>query len=167
MHRSHVRLRGNRTSALRRCGLAHVFTAAAWLFARAATSDSDGRKSRQVLGAYSCNKTEGSFDQPKGRDGADGVSRNVLAPCKSRLRCDVPSTELPGSANCHGDYRHHQAMKRSCPSSTPTLKKRSASGMAFCGNPTSRNAPAKPSPCKSPKLNAITHGHVSVRPDRP
>ena len=25
-------------------------------------------------------KTEGSFDQPKGRDGADGVSRNVFAP---------------------------------------------------------------------------------------
>jgi hypothetical protein len=28
----------------------------------------------------SCNKTEGSFDQPKDRDAADGVSQNVLAP---------------------------------------------------------------------------------------
>ena len=30
---------------------------------------------------------------------------------------------------------------------------------AFCGKPTSRNAPAKPSPCRSPNVNATIHGH--------
>ena len=60
-------------------------------------------------GAYSCNKTEGSLDQPKGRDAADGVSRNALAPCEGELRRDVRSTEFPGGVNRHGDYRHNEA----------------------------------------------------------
>ena len=104
----------NWTSVLRRRGAAHVSTAAAWQFARAATSDLDSRKPRYVRRA-SRNKTEGSFDQPKGRDGADGVSRNVLAPCKGGLRRDVPSTELPGGVNRHGDYGHNEANEEELP----------------------------------------------------
>ena len=62
-----------------------------------------------MIGVSSCNKTESSFDQPKGRDGADGVSRNAFAPCKGGLRRNVPSTELPGHVNRQGDYRHDHA----------------------------------------------------------
>jgi hypothetical protein len=36
--------------------------------------------------------------------------------------------------------------KMSCPISTPTLKKRRASGISFCATPISARAPAKPSP---------------------
>src|SRR4029078_4357546 len=50
------------------------------------------------------------------------------------------------------------AMNASCPISTPTLKKSSASGTAFCGTPTSLNAPAKPKPCNRPNENATSHG---------
>ena len=64
-----------------------------------------------MLGAYSGNKTEGSFDQPKGCGGANRVTRKVLAPREGKLRCDVPSTEFPCDVNCHGDYRHDYANK--------------------------------------------------------
>ena len=67
------------------------------------------------LSAITSHKTEGSFDQPKGRDAADGVSRNVLAPCKGGLRRDVPLTELLGGANRQGDYRHDQANEEELP----------------------------------------------------
>ena len=39
-----------------------------------------------------------------------------------------------------------EAIKMSCPNSTPMLKNSSAVVMAFCGNPISANAPAKPKP---------------------
>jgi len=60
-------------------------------------------------------KTEGSFDQPKGCDGADGVGRNVFAPCKSGLRRDVPLAEPLGGTNSHGDYRHDYANEEELP----------------------------------------------------
>jgi hypothetical protein len=55
------------------------------------------------------NKTQGSFDQPKGCDGAYRVSRNVFAPGECGLWCDVRSTEFPGGINRHGDYGHNEA----------------------------------------------------------
>ena len=55
------------------------------------------------------NKTQGSFDQPKGRDAADGVSRNVLAPCEGRLQRNFRLTEPLGGVNRHGDYGHNEA----------------------------------------------------------
>lgn len=61
------------------------------------------------------NKIEGSFDQPKGRDAADGISRNLLAPREGGLLRDVPLTELRGSANRRGDYRHDKANEKELP----------------------------------------------------
>jgi hypothetical protein len=76
----------------------------------AAFSDLDRMKSKHVPGIYSCNKTEGSFDQPKGRDGADGVSRNVLAPGEGGLRRDVPLTEPLGGEKGLGNKSVHQIL---------------------------------------------------------
>ena len=55
------------------------------------------------------------------------------------------------------------ATKRSCPSSTPTLKNSSATGIAWSGRPTSLSAPAKPRPCSRPKAKATSHGRRAVR----
>ena len=55
------------------------------------------------------NKTQGSFDQPKGRDGADGVSGNALAPCEGRLQRNFRLTEPLGGVNRYGDYGHNEA----------------------------------------------------------
>ena len=56
------------------------------------------------------------------------------------------------------------AMKSSCPISTPTLKLNSASGMSSCGRPISDNAPAKPKPCSRPNVKATTHGAARSDP---
>src|SRR4051812_31890846 len=59
------------------------------------------------------------------------------------------------------------ATNSSCPISTPTLKKNSATGMDREGRPTCANAPAKPKPCINPNVNETTHGHRPVIPDKP
>ena len=59
------------------------------------------------------------------------------------------------------------ATNSSWPISTPTLNISSATGIAFCGRPTSASAPAKPKPCSRPKLKATTHGARAVRPGLP
>ena len=46
------------------------------------------------------------------------------------------------------------AMKINCPISTPTLKNSSASGIEFCGRPTSASALANPSPCSNPNVES-------------
>jgi hypothetical protein len=48
-----------------------------------------------------------------------------------------------------------------------TLKKKSASGIAFLGRPISLTAPAKPSPCNSPNVKATTQGRRAASPGRP
>ena len=60
-----------------------------------------------------------------------------------------------------------EIMKSNWPASTPTLKNSSAMGIDACGNPISASAPAKPKPCNRPKVNATTHGYLSVRLGRP
>ena len=55
----------------------------------------------------------------------------------------------------------------SCPTSTPTLKNSSASGIACSGSPSCASAPAKPSPCSSPNANAASHGYSAARLRRP
>src|SRR5436189_53655 len=75
--------------------------------------------------------------------------------------CDTPLLRVTWRASAMKTKT--DAMNKSCPSSTPTLKKSSATGIAVCGRPTSLNAPAKPKPCNSPKVNATTHGQRAVR----
>ena len=74
-------------------------------------------------------------------------------------RARRPGRQRSGSRRARRASDSTAAMKASCPSSTPTLKANSASGISPCGRPTSASAPAKPSPCSRPKLNATSHGY--------
>ena len=82
--------------------------------------------------------------------------------CQTHEGCDTPMRRVTCRASPM--TAKTDAMKSSCPISTPTLKKSSATGIADCGRPTSLNALAKPKPCNKPKVNATTHGNRSVRP---
>ncbi|NTW36770.1 MAG: hypothetical protein HGB17_11685, partial [Syntrophobacteraceae bacterium] len=53
--------------------------------------------------------------------------------------------------------------KTSWPSSTPTLKKRSARGISTLGMPVVERPLAKPNPCSSPNRKATTQGYRIVR----
>ena len=59
-------------------------------------------------------------------------------------------------------------MTPSWPSSTPTLKQKSAAGTCCSGTPSSSSAEAKPSPCSRPNAKATAQGarRVSESPGR-
>ena len=97
-------------------------------------------------------------ERPVRRDRADRVGRH--------LRSSRPATRSEARAP-RAASASTAAMKASCPSSTPTLKQSRASGIACGGRPTSASAPAKPSPCSRPKVNATSQGRRAVRPGRP
>lgn len=50
------------------------------------------------------------------------------------------------------------------PTSTPALKKAKARGICPTGKPAALSPPAKPSPCRRPKVNATNHGFCCASP---
>ena len=59
------------------------------------------------------------------------------------------------------------ATNRSCPVSTPRLKKSKEIGICPAGMPISLKAPAKPKPCRSPNAKATIQGARAVMPGFP
>lgn len=103
-------------------------------------------------------KSGDALDDPEHRDTADGIRGNAPGACGLRH----PMRRM----TCRASARTAKtdAMNKELSDLDADVEEEHATGIADCGRPTSLNAVAKPEPCSRPKVNATTHGNLSVKP---
>ena len=100
---------------------------------------------------------------PGGSACAGSSSRRRACPRRSRASARRSRGQRTSSTRNERSSRMTSSTNATCPSSTPTLKSSSASGISAFGRPIAVRPLAKPKPCSRPKAKATTHGWRIVK----
>ena len=118
-----------------------------------------GARSLARIGAGRCHRPQAIRSSPRRARRARPRRRN-----RWRRRGRVAPSGAGAAPPAGGQPARRRAgrarprRRRPVPSSTPTLKRNSASGMSPGGSPTSDSAPAKPRPCSRPNAKDTSQG---------